>query len=142
MTPAHLSFTKATLFRALRESGIAPGDIVFFHPCLEALGQLSGFETPEAQCQAILEAIRDAVGPAGTIVVPTYTFSFCRHEMFDVENTPTSGGPWSTSAGFLEYFRRVPGVRRSRDPIHSVCALGPAAEKLVTNVANTCFGKD
>jgi aminopeptidase-like protein/aminoglycoside N3'-acetyltransferase len=87
-----------------------------------------------------VDALRTVVGDDGTILVPTFTFSFCRQENFDVQNTPTPGGPWSTSAGFLEHFRKMPGVVRSRDPIHSVAAQGPRAAQLLSDLPNTCFG--
>ena len=90
----------------------------------------------------MLAAARAAVGLAGTILVPTYTFSFCRQEPFDAERTPTVGGPWSPSAGFLEYFRQLPDAVRSRDPIHSIAGQGPRARELLTGVAPTCFGED
>jgi aminopeptidase-like protein/aminoglycoside N3'-acetyltransferase len=89
----------------------------------------------------LLDALRDVIGDEGTILVPTYTFSFCRREIFDVNETPTAGGPWSTSADFLEMFRTQPGVFRSADPIHSIAGLGPRAEELLADVPNTCFGK-
>lgn len=135
------TFTRAELADAIHRVGIAEGDLVFVHAWLERLGTPEGAHTPEAGYALVLDALRDVVGESGTIVVPTYTFSFCRQEDFDVAETPTAGGPWSPSAGFLEWFRRLPGARRSRDPIHSVAALGPRAGALVADVAPTCFGE-
>lgn len=42
-----------------------------------------------------------------------------------------------------ELFRRLPGVKRSFHPTHSICALGPLAEKLTGNhnLADTTFGE-
>lgn len=42
-----------------------------------------------------------------------------------------------------EMFRRLPGVKRSFHPTHSICALGPLAEKLTGNhnLADTTFGE-
>ena len=140
-TTVNSLFTSEELRRALREVGISKGDAVFFHVCLEQLGQIEGAAHGEQQF-AFLDTLQEAVGAEGTILIPAYTFSFCRQELFDVEKTPTSGGPWSTSVEFLEFFRRHPGVLRSRDPIHSVCALGRRATELVAGLPNTCFGKD
>jgi aminopeptidase-like protein/aminoglycoside N3'-acetyltransferase len=126
------------LRRGLAEVGIEKGDTVFVHACLDHLDPAWHAQ----QCEDVYAALRDTVGSEGTLVVPTYTFSFCRHEDFDVDRTPTEGGPWSTSADFLEFFRLQPGAVRSCDPIHSVAALGPRAANLVNEVANTCFGED
>ena len=136
------SYTPAQLRQTLASVGLEHGDLVFFHLCLDQLGTLEGASSADEQSQLVLAALREAVGPSGTIVVPTYTFSFCRREPFDVEGTPTAGGPWSTSAAFLEYVRVQPGALRSRDPIHSVCAIGPQAAQLVRDLPNTCFGED
>jgi aminopeptidase-like protein/aminoglycoside N3'-acetyltransferase len=86
------------------------------------------------------ETLRSIVGDAGTLLVPTYTFSFCRREPFDVQRTGTTGGPWSPSAAFLEYVRCRPGAVRSHDPIHSVAGVGPRARDLLLGAAPTCFG--
>jgi aminopeptidase-like protein/aminoglycoside N3'-acetyltransferase len=131
-------FTREDLDRALRQVGIAPGDTLFVHASAEGLGTLAG---PAGDGDAaLIAALRDAVGPGGTLLVPAYTFSFCRGEVFDVEQTPSCAGPWSTSAGFLERFRTQPGAVRSRDPIHSVAGIGPRAAELLRDVPPTCFG--
>src|SRR5690606_30937217 len=84
--------------------------------------------------------LQDVVGVGGTIVVPTYTFSFCRGERFDTAATPTAGGPWSPSADFLEHVRRLHDAVRSIDPIHSAAGVGPAAIRLLGDLPATCFG--
>lgn len=134
-----LSYTRADLIDGLRRAGLSPSDTVFVHVCLDGLGDLP----PEAggrEGEFVTACLREVLGPEGTILVPTYTFSFCRQEPFDVDRTPTEGGPWSTSPAVLEYVRSMPGSVRSRDPIHSVAGIGPRAEELLRNVAPTCFG--
>lgn len=133
-------FDQSQLLEALRSVGIAPGDILFVQVSLDALGRPRGCETEEEAWAMLMRTLRESVGASGTILVPTYTFSFCRQEEFDLLATPTAGGPWSTSAGFLEFVRRAPGAVRSRDPIHSVAGLGPRAKELLRDVPNTCFG--
>jgi aminopeptidase-like protein/aminoglycoside N3'-acetyltransferase len=133
-------FDRKELARALREVGIDLGDSVFFHVGLDAIGRPDGCSTVEQTCALLLEALREAVGPTGTILLPTYSFSFCRQEVFDLETTAADEGPWSPFHPFLEFFRRQPGVVRSRDPILSVAALGPRAGALLSNLPETCFG--
>ncbi|HET7604219.1 MAG TPA: AAC(3) family N-acetyltransferase, partial [Gemmatimonadales bacterium] len=134
--PATALSRESTILGALRSAGVRLGDTIMVHVNLASLG----WEDDAATHQALFRALRTATGPDGTIVVPVYTFSFCRQELFDPASTPTMGGMWSPSAGFLEYFRQQPGVARSGDPIHSVAALGPGADALVADVAPTCFG--
>jgi len=134
------TFDRAQLVDALRKVGLVAGDSAFVHLDLAALGASEGCASADESYALVLGALREVVGEAGTLIVPTYTFSFCRREEFDVERTPTAGGPWSPTAGFLEYVRALPGALRSRDPIHSVVALGPRAAELVSDVPPTCFG--
>ena len=135
-------YSSSDLTEELLKVGINRGDSVFVHACLDSLGRAKDCPNQEQTFELVLEALRTLLGPGGTILIPTYTFSFCKREIFDVQDTRTEGGPWSTSSGFLEYFRNLPGVLRSADPIHSVAGLGPKASQLLTNLPNTCFGKD
>ena len=53
-----------------------------------------------------------------TLIFPTFTFSFCNNEDYDIQNTPTSMGM------LPEYVRKLDGVIRTDDPILSVAILG------------------
>lgn len=57
--------------------------------------------------------------------------------VFDVRKTVSEMGMLS------ELFRRTPNVKRSIHPTHSICALGPLADKLTRNhhLADTTFGE-
>ncbi len=138
-TPPH--FEAAQLTEALQAVGVQTGDTIFVHVNLPALGVLDGAVAAEATHSGVLAALRRAIGPDGTILVPTYTYSFCHQQDYDPATSATAGGPWSPSANFLEYFRRQPGVIRSRDPIHSIAGQGPAAAELLLDAASTCFGR-
>jgi aminopeptidase-like protein/aminoglycoside N3'-acetyltransferase len=132
---AHLSIEE--LRDALGRVSIAKGDLLYCHISLDALGS---FE-PAVTSELFLNCLLEAVGAEGTILVPTYTFSFCRQKEFDVRQSPAQNGPWSTSAEFLEFFRKHPRSLRSRDPIYSVAGIGKRAEELLSGLPNTCFGK-
>ncbi|HEY7575491.1 MAG TPA: DUF4910 domain-containing protein [Thermoanaerobaculia bacterium] len=132
-------YTKGELVSALRAVGLCEGDVVFAHVGAAALGRPEGGEG-EIAPDALLAAFGEVLGESGTLLVPTYTFSFCRGEDFDVAQTPTAGGPWSPSVAFLEFVRGRPGAVRSRDPIHSVAGIGSRAKEMLQSVAPTCFG--
>ena len=134
------SYLPSDLTTALRQCGVGQGDTVFLHVNLAALGTLDNAGAGDFEHAAILGALRAAVGPSGTLLLPTYTFSFCQQQDFDPATTVTPGGPWSPSAGFLEYFREQPEVIRSADPIHSVAGQGPAAAGLLLGTSASCFG--
>lgn len=133
-------YSRSDLIDALRGVGIGEGDVVYVVVNLEKLGKAMGCNTAEDHCQFLFGALKDVVGPNGTLLVPTYSFSFCRGEIFDHQNTPSIKGPWSPSTEFLEYVRLLPDVVRSADPIHSVAGIGTRAAEILSDVPPTCFG--
>jgi aminopeptidase-like protein/aminoglycoside N3'-acetyltransferase len=135
------AYTESMLFAALRAAGLEPGDLVFVCVCLDTLGP-GPAAVGDARGAMLLRVMRGVVGDTGTLIFPAYTFSFCRQERFDVDRSPTAGGEWSTSADVLEYVRQSPGAVRSRDPIHSVVAIGPDAARLLKDLPSSCFGED
>ena len=101
-----------SLVADLRALGLAAGDRVVVHSSLRAVGR-----GPAEVADALLEA----VGPSGLVVVPTFTY-----------DTP-SFDPTTTAArtGALpEEVRRRPEAVRSRHHSHSVAAIGAGAAQL------------
>ena len=138
----YASYTESDLVAALRSAGIESGDCVFVHASLDALGVARGCATAHDRCDMVLRALRHAVGDAGTLIVPTYTFSFCRRQRFDVAKSVTDGGPWSESADFLEHVRHQPDAVRSyrSDSLgRGDWPHGPTGRR---GPASTCFGVD
>jgi aminoglycoside 3-N-acetyltransferase len=135
-----LPVTPASLTADLRALGLAPGATVLVHTSLRALGWVCG------GAQGVIEALVAAVGPEGTLVVPTQSgqltdpagwsrppvppawWPVIRAETpaYRPDRTPTRG------VGVVpETFRGMAGVRRSAHPHLSFAALGPRAEQLV-----------
>jgi aminopeptidase-like protein/aminoglycoside N3'-acetyltransferase len=137
-----VDYSSADLIEGLRSIGIDRGDTIFFQACVETLGEPGDCATDEQLCEMLYASLREVVGAQGTILVPAYTFSFCRQQIFDVEQTPTVAGPWNTFAAFPEYVRRLPGAVRSADPIFSTAGVGPKAAELLTHLPHVCLGED
>lgn len=108
---------------SLKAAGIRSGDTLFVHSDIGVFGKLATFDR-NALLQAHIDLLREAVGNQGTLVFPTFTYSFCKGEPFDPQHSP------STVGILTEYFRTQPGVVRSSHPIFSVAAKGPLAEEL------------
>jgi aminopeptidase-like protein/aminoglycoside N3'-acetyltransferase len=136
------SYDWTALVRGLQVAGLAWGDVVFFQVSHLTLGFVGRSSSARAACEPLYFAMREVVGSEGTILLPVFTLSFCKNEVFDLEATPSVAGAWSSSLEFLEYFRRLPGVVRSADPIHSIAGLGPRAKELLTGLPNTSYGKN
>jgi aminopeptidase-like protein/aminoglycoside N3'-acetyltransferase len=127
-------YNRRQLADALKMIGLKSGDVVFSHSNVGFLGVPQEGNTAEAIFQTILGAFQDVLGPSGTLVVPTFTYSFCKGQVFDRENTP------STCGLFTEMMRKHHGSVRSGDPIFSIAAIGARAEELTKDVSEECFG--
>ncbi|SCL59768.1 aminoglycoside N(3)-acetyltransferase [Micromonospora peucetia] len=131
-----------TLTVGLRALGLSPGATVLVHCALSRVGRVAGGPA------ALLAALRDVLGGAGTVVVPTQTagnsttsrpFRVATAGLtaaevaaaeaaiapFDPRRSPAEG-----MGIFAEHVRRQPGAARSRHPQTSFAALGPDAARL------------
>ena len=58
--------TRAGICRALDSLGLREGDCVMMHSSLSALGYMEG------GADTVVDALLDAVGPTGTLLVPVF----------------------------------------------------------------------
>ena len=124
-----------SISKALRESGILPGETLMIHGDSAVATQLNNIE-PNKKLGMLIDYIVDYLGPNGTLVVPTFSYSFTKNEVFDVQNTK------STIGKFSEFFRKMPGVVRSYHPIFSVAAIGKNKDLFKLSEIKDCFGKN
>lgn len=115
--------TSQEIVAGLRALGIEAGSAILVHSSLSSFGYVAG------GAGAVIDAMLAAVGPAGTVVVPTLTGTPqdgpAHPPVFDVRSSPCWTGRIPT-----EFLRR-PGVRRSLHPTHSVAGLGALMPALV-----------
>lgn len=137
-----VDYQASDLVAALREVGLRSGDLVYVQNCGESLGVAAGCKTEEDVARMMVESLREVLGPQGTLLVATYTFSLCRREIYDPDETPAVAGIWSSFLPFMETFRRMPGVQRSADPIFAVAGVGPRAAEFLDNPGNSSLGVD
>ncbi|MFC5451383.1 aminoglycoside N(3)-acetyltransferase [Paenibacillus aestuarii] len=122
--------------------GIREGDRLLVHASLSRLGWVCGGP------QAVVQALMDAVGKDGTLVMPAQSGDWSDpaewgnppvpHDWieviyrelpaFDPAITPTRG-----MGRIAELFRTFPGTLRSRHPQVSFCANGYDAEQITTD---------
>ncbi|MFY8300291.1 AAC(3) family N-acetyltransferase [Pseudoalteromonas sp. SS15] len=134
-------YSKEDILNALKIVDIQPGDTVFVSTSLGMLGLLEGAKSNDELNQAFFESLVDLLGSDGTIIVPTYSYTFgkgrkSKPASFNTITTPSEIGP------FPEYFRQQKNVIRTPDPFMSVSIWGKHAEDLVTNLPNTSYGHD
>lgn len=116
--------------------GLVAGDTVYVHSSVDQLNLAFPF-------YRIIALIRDAIGPRGTVLFPTYSNQnissyewLLRGNVFDVRRTPSYTGL------LTEFARRQRGAVRSLHPTKSVCAIGPLAEELTREHQNSPYPYD
>jgi aminoglycoside 3-N-acetyltransferase len=117
----------------LASLGVAPGDTILLHSDAMVVAQYPGLGN-SAGIEFLLDCLEEALGPDGTLVLPTFTYSSTRGEPFDPASTPSAVGM------VTELFRRRPGTIRTSDPIFSVAAHGPKAARYGQIATDECFG--
>lgn len=105
--------TSASLTEQLRNLGVRAGGVLLVHTSFRAVAPVVGGPL------ALIAALRSALGPRGTLVMPTMTSG---EGVFDPASTQTE------QMGITaELFWRQPGVLRSTHPGGSFAAEGPEA---------------
>jgi aminoglycoside 3-N-acetyltransferase len=122
----------ADIFSAL---AIYPGDTVFIHGDAGVSLQYHGVH-PQKKLYHLFCEIINYLGPAGTLVIPTFSYSFTKGEDFNPSTTPSRVGLFSN------FFLSLDNVKRSSNPIFSVAAIGKHANLFMESNINDCFGKD
>lgn len=117
-----LQVTKQMIVDDLRKLGLKDGDAVLVHSSLSRIGYVEG------GAETVIDALIEAVGDTGTVLVPTLTgsekLSAENPPVFDVRTTPC----WTGT--IPETFRKRPNAIRSLHPTHSVAAIGAQAVEL------------
>lgn len=121
-----ITVTSADVSRALRDVGVRPGDTVMLHSSLSSMGTVVG------GAEAVIDGFLQAVGPTGTVAVPT----LCNWRpgedaqvfpRWDPTRSPSYVGRISDTLW------RRPEARRSDHPTHSVAAIGARARELTAS---------
>lgn len=134
--------TRARIAAELAALGITPARALIVHSSMRALGWVAG------GAQAVVLALREAVGAHGTLVMPTHSGQLSDPSRWQAPPVPSDWWPVireSTPAfdplltptrnmgAIVETFRYLPGVRRSAHPLTSFAAVGPDADDIIAD---------
>jgi aminoglycoside N3'-acetyltransferase len=118
---ARQATSRTDLVRELRSLGVEEGGVLLVHSSFRAVRPVEGGPV------GLILALRDALGPEGTLVMPSWSGDDER--AFDAARTPAS-----PDLGVVaEAFRRLPGVLRS-DHVHAFAAAGPQAARITADL--------
>ncbi|HUV39024.1 MAG TPA: AAC(3) family N-acetyltransferase [Planctomycetota bacterium] len=116
--------TRAQLAEGFSALGLSEGASVLVHSSLKSLGWVEG------GAAAVVDALLDATGPTGTVMVPNLPFrgSLTQYLLskptFDVRTTPSLMG------AITEALRLHRDARRSLHSSHSVAAVGRLRDEM------------
>lgn len=118
--------TRNDVCAALRQLGVAEGDLLLIHSSFKSLGPVDG------GAETVISGALDALGESGTLVLPTFAQKDFAHayETWHLDKPSDTG--WLT-----EYFRTRPGSVRSDQATHSVAACGAKAQWLTQTHGHT-----
>lgn len=107
---------RSEVTRQLLALGVEPGGVLVVHTAFSKVAPVDGGP------QGLIGALRDALGPEGTLVMPS--MSDDDEHPFDTRQTPCK------AMGIVaETFWKMAGVLRSDNP-HSFAAIGPRAAEI------------
>ena len=110
--------TRKALTEAFGALGLRGGDTVLVHSSYKSLGGVEGGP------QTVIDALLEVLGPAGTLIMPTFNFDFNKGQPWDVRSTPSQMGV------LTELVRKDARARRVFHPIYSFAIIGKHAEML------------
>ena len=125
---------KQTSYKELQELfielGVEPGRVVMVHGFIPSLGRIEGgYET-------LFNALFSIVGDNGGIIVPTFSYSFTKSEIFDVRNTK------STVGDFTNHFLKLNDCYRNLEPNFSMAGIGNSIKDIILRDRELTFGKN
>jgi aminoglycoside 3-N-acetyltransferase len=130
--------SRVQILEDLKKLGVVEGDILYVFSSLSSIGNVLGGPS------TVIDALIEAVGPYGTLVLPCFCLTggnmrttLVSGMVFDPKTTPTVLGV------IPEGFRKRARVFRSIHPTHSVCAFGSKAEWITQGHENctSTFGR-
>lgn len=122
-------YTLEDVISSLKKLGADKAEVLYIHTDI-------GFGKPLLKRKEFVAKLYEAIVSLGvkTLIFPTYTFSFCNNEAYDVDNSKCTMGMLN------EYARKRENSFRTLDPLLSVCVIGDVPEDF-HNLSKSSCGK-
>lgn len=120
-------YTLEDIVSSLKELDAHTAEILYIHTDI-------GFGKPLLKRKDFVTKLYEAIEALGvkTLIFPTYTFSFCNNEDFNIKESK------STMGMLNEYARKKENSYRTEDPLLSVCVIGEVPEDFLNLSKNSC----
>jgi aminoglycoside 3-N-acetyltransferase len=130
--PDGTRITTSSLLSLLENVKAHDAGVLYMHT-----GLTFGLPNPRLSRTDLLGYLYEVVVSLGvpTIIVPTFTFSFCNNDSYSVQESRSRMGALN------EYIRKLPNAVRSEDPLMSAVLIG-RDHSLVQNISKHSIGVD
>ncbi len=135
------NYSKEDIPSALKKAGIQKGDTVYVSSSLGLIGcPPENIKSTDNLCELFYHAIWDVIGEDGTLIVPTFSYTFGKGTanepaVFDPQTTPADIG------AFPNFVLQQEGVTRSLDPMLSVAGKGTRLMEFIRDLPPTSYGE-
>ncbi len=75
-----ITYRNSEIKAGLRAAGVSPGAVCIVHSSLMHLGWPEDGTNP---AQVWLKQMQEYLGPDGVLILPAFTYSYCRHQVYD-----------------------------------------------------------
>lgn len=129
---------KIDLNKILKKFKIKHDDNIMIHGDIGAINQLdfSPRDRIEDKLSKFYKLLLQKYNFNGTLLIPTFTWKFCRKKIFNVEKSQSELGLFS------ELSRKIKFGKRTSHPIYSFKLFGNNLKYFLNSSINTCFGKN
>lgn len=131
----HKKYTTKELVDLMQQMGMCAGSMICIHCAMKEFYNFKG------TAEELIKQILHVIGPEGTLIMPAFPDKkLCKHKGY-IFNPKED----RTGAGYLaETFRKFPGVKRSLNVRHSICAIGSKADWLVKGheICENCWDEN
>lgn len=131
----HKKYGSKDIINVMKSMGVDRGTVVCIHASMKEFYNFCG------TADELINSIIYLIGEEGTLIMPAFPAKSLSQQSDYIFNVQED----STGAGYLaEAFRKYPGVKRSINVEHSVCAYGKYADYLIKDHQYThdCWDKD
>lgn len=114
---------------------VSKTDVVMLHGDAAIFAQILG-DFSKAKIGNLVDEIIEFFSDEGALLVPVFTYSFAKNEIYDPEMTPSSIGQFS------ELFRKSPKMVRTNHPMFSVMVGTGLRTEILASSVTDCFGQE
>ena len=123
------------LGRLFKKINIKKNDTVMIHGNLAVVDQKK-FNDNKKNINFFFKELINYFGNKGTIIIPTFTYSYIKKKIYNLKDTPSEVGMFS------EEFRKLKKTSRTKNPIFSVGVVGKNKNFFLKSSYSDCFGKN